>query len=260
MPGDDLAPAAVSRRLGTRFMGQRVIYYPRLDSTMAAARKEAREGAPEGTVVIAGEQTGGRGRLQRIWLSPPGNIALSVILYPEAASLPYLVMLAALGVVRSIEAVTGLTAQIKWPNDVLINGKKVCGILTGSEFKRDRLSYAVIGTGINVALRAADFPEIAATASSLNEEAGSQVSRLELVRRLLVEMEGLYLTLPDGEPVYRAWRERLVTLGKTVRVTSGSSRLEGVAESVDGDGALRLRQPDGTLARIVAGDVSLRDR
>jgi BirA family biotin operon repressor/biotin-[acetyl-CoA-carboxylase] ligase len=227
---------------------------------MNVARQEARRGGAEGTVIIAGEQTGGRGRRQRQWLSPGGNIALTVVLYPDISSLPYLIMLASLAVVRGIEAVTGLKGQIKWPNDVLINGKKVSGILTESLISGDRVAYAIIGIGINVGLRVADFPEISATATSLNDESGSSVSREEVVRRLLVELERLYFTLPDGEAVYRWWRDSLVTLGKRVRVEADGGILEGIAASVDSSGALWLRRDDGSSTRIVAGDVTLRDK
>ncbi len=255
-----LSPASITNDLGTGFIGQRVIYYPRLASTMDTARQEARQGAAEGTVVMAGEQTEGRGRMNRSWFSPAGNIALSIILYPGISSLPYLIMLSSLAVVYSIESVTGLKPQIKWPNDILINGKKVCGILIENEVKGSRVAYAIIGIGINIALRPPEPAEVSLAATSLEDESGKNVSPVEVVRQLLVEIERLYLALPDGEPVYEAWRDRLVTLGKRVQVTSGDSRLEGTAESVDRSGGLWLRRADGSSTRIVAGDVSLRDK
>jgi len=260
MVADNLSLASIADNLSTRFIGQRVIYYPRLASTMDVARREAQQGAAEGTVIIAGEQTEGRGRVKRTWLSPEGNIALSIILYPDVSYLPYLVMLASLAVVHSVEAVTGLKPQVKWPNDILISGKKVCGILTESEVKGNRVDYAIIGIAINISLRAADFAEIFTMATSLNEESGRKVSRVDVVRHLLVEIERLYLTLPDGESIYEAWRDRLVTLGKRIYVESGSNVIEGMAESVDRSGALMLRRVDGSSTRIVAGDVTLRDK
>jgi BirA family biotin operon repressor/biotin-[acetyl-CoA-carboxylase] ligase len=123
MAEDTLSSALITTNLGTRFIGQKVIYHPRLTSTMAVARRVARQGAAEGTVVVADEQTAGKGRLKRLWLSPRGSIALSIILYPDMSYLPYLMMLASLAVARSIEAITGLKTQLKWPNDVLINDK-----------------------------------------------------------------------------------------------------------------------------------------
>ena len=254
-----LSPASITANLDTHFVGQRVVYYPSLTSTMDVARRETEQGAAEGTVVIADEQTAGKGRLKRIWLSPRGNIALSIILYPSLVYLPSLIMLASLAVVHSIEAVTGLKSVIKWPNDVLINGRKVCGILVESEVKGGRVDYALIGIGVNVNLRLSDFPETAPMATSLSDELGREVSCIDVTRRLLVEVERLYLVLPSGESIYEEWRDRLVTLGRRVRVSLGKTTYEGIAESVAEDGSLLLRRPDGSLTKIVAGDVTLRD-
>ena len=259
MVDNSLSPAAITNHLETRFIGQRVIYYPSLTSTMEVAKREAQQGAAEGTIIIADEQTAGKGRMKRLWLSPRGSIALSVILYPDVAYLPSLVMLASLAVVHSIEAVTGLKAQVKWPNEVLINSKKLCGILVESELRRDIVNYAIVGIGVNVNLRLADFPEILSIATSLSDELGREVSPLELIRRLLVEIERLYLALPAGESIYEEWRDRLVTLGRRVSVNWGTTSYEGIAESVASDGSLLLRHSDGSLTKIVAGDVTLRD-
>lgn len=259
MKEDNLSAAAITDNLGTSFIGQKIIYYPRLKSTMDIARREAQKGAGEGTVVVAGEQTAGRGRIKRVWLSPRGSIALSIILYPDLRYLSSLIMVASLGVVHTIEKVTGLKSQIKWPNDVLIKGKKVCGILIESGLKGKRLDYAIIGIGINVNLRLSDFPEISSLATSLSQELGREVSRLDIIRCLLAEIEELYLALPSGDSVYQQWRDSLVTLGKRVKVSSGETNYEGVAESVASDGRLLLRQADGSLTKIVAGDVTLRD-
>ncbi len=259
MNEDALSPAAITNDLGTSFVGQRVICYSSLRSTMEVAKREAQRGAAEGTTIIADEQTAGRGRTKRVWLSPKGSIALSVILYPAVAHLPSLVMLASLAVAHSIEAVTGLKTQTKWPNDVLINGKKVCGILIESEVLGNTVTYVIVGIGLNVNLRLADFPDILPIATSLSDELGRNVSRVELIRRLLVEMERLYLTLPAGGSVYEEWRERLVTVGRRVSVQWGETRHEGIAESVARDGSLMLRHPDGSLTKVLAGDVTLSD-
>jgi BirA family biotin operon repressor/biotin-[acetyl-CoA-carboxylase] ligase len=250
--------AALAAELKAGFIGGRLVYHPSLPSTMDEARREIRRGAPGGTVVIAGEQTGGRGRRGRTWLTPAGNIALSICLYPDVASLPYLVMIAALAAARAIEAASGLEASLKWPNDVLIGGRKVGGILIENEVKAGR-ACSIVGIGINTALRAAEIDEIAAIATSLEGE-GREVNRADLVRELLIEFERLYLMLPEGKTIYEAWRGRLATLGRNVDIISGDSIIRGVAESVAEDGALSVRQPDGSLTRIVAGDVSLRER
>ncbi|MFQ6122328.1 MAG: biotin--[acetyl-CoA-carboxylase] ligase [Dehalococcoidales bacterium] len=259
MVKDSLSLASITDDLETHFIGQRVIYYPRLTSTMDIAKQEAQQGAAEGTTVIADEQTGGKGRARRVWLSPKGSIALSIILYPSGLHLPSLFMLGSLAVVHSIKTVTGLPSQIKWPNDVLINGKKVCGILVESDVRGDKVVCAIMGIGINANFRVSDFPEIPSTATSLADELGRQVSRLDMIRCLLVETERLYLALPDREPIYQEWRDRLVTLGRKVQVKSGETVLKGVAESVARDGSLLLRHSNGSSTKVVAGDVSLRD-
>jgi len=259
MVENSLSPSAITNNLETRFVGQRVIYYPSLASTMEVAKQEAQQGAVEGTVIIADEQTAGRGRIKRVWLSPKGSIALSVILYPTVAYLPSLIMLASLAVIHGIEAVTGLKSRVKWPNDVLINGKKVCGVLIESNVRGDKVDYAIIGIGVNVNLRLYDFPEIQPTATSLSDELGRDVSRLDVIRCLLVEIERLYLALLAGGSIYEEWRDSLVTLGRRVQVRSGETIYEGVAESVARDGSLLLRHSNGSLSKIVAGDVTLRD-
>jgi BirA family biotin operon repressor/biotin-[acetyl-CoA-carboxylase] ligase len=257
MMEDSLSPASITNNLDTRFVGQRVIYYPRLTSTMDVAKREAQQGAAEGTIIVADEQTVGKGRLNRGWLSPEGNIALSIVLYPSLPYLPFLIMLASLSVVHSIEAVTGLKSQVKWPNDILINGRKVCGILIESEVRGDMVEYAIMGIGVNVNLRLSSFPEILSTVTSLCDELGGEVSRLSLIQRLLVEIERFYLSLLAGESIYEEWRDRLVTLGKRVQVKTGKTVYKGIAESVAGDGSLLLRQSDGSLTKIVAGDATL---
>ena len=256
---DSLSPATITSNLATRFIGQRVICYPRLTSTNDIAKRRAQQGAREGTVIFAEEQTTGRGRMKRTWLSPRGSIALSIILYPKLAYLPSLIMVASLSVVHSIERVTGLRAQIKWPNDVLVNNKKICGILIESDVKGSVVDYAIIGIGVNVNLRLSDFPEILPTATSLSHELGRDVSRLDMIRSLLAETEKLYLALPTGQSVYQEWRDNLVTLGKKVQVSSDQINYKGIAESVASDGSLLLRQSDGSLVKIVAGDVTLRE-
>ncbi|MBE9482789.1 MAG: biotin--[acetyl-CoA-carboxylase] ligase [Chloroflexi bacterium] len=259
MRGDSLSVASITDNLETHFIGQRVIHYPKLTSTMEQAKREAQRGAAEGTVIVADEQTAGKGRLKRIWLSPRGNIALSVILYPDVAHLPSLIMIASLAVVHCIEAATGLKSQIKWPNDVLIDNKKVGGILIEGDVKGKIVDYAIIGIGVNVNLRLSDFPEIQPIATSLSDELGGEVSWLDVIRQLLVEIEKLYLMLQTGGEIFEEWRDRLVTLSRRVTVKWGTTIYEGIAESVAPDGSLLLRQSDASLTRIAGGDVTLRD-
>jgi BirA family biotin operon repressor/biotin-[acetyl-CoA-carboxylase] ligase len=167
-------------------------------------------------------------------------------------------MVASLAVARSIEAVTGLKPGLKWPNDVLVGDRKVSGILVESQLRGGGVDYAVIGIGVNVNFRASDFPEIAPAATSLSDELSREVSLLGLIRSLLVELEGRYLALKAGASLYDEWRDNLVTLGKEVRIESDGKVQVGIAQSVDRDGSLLLLSPDGSLSRIVTGEVTLR--
>ncbi len=255
-----LSAELITAGLKTSFIGQRVLYYPSATSTMDIARVEAQKNSPEGTVVVADEQTAGRGRAQRAWLTPKGSsIALSVILYPDVRRLPYLIMVASLAVARSIRAVTGLKPQIKWPNDVLLNGKKVSGILIENGICGNTISYAVIGIGVNVNLNCSGIPEISQIATSLSDETGKPVSRLAIIRNMLTEMEKLYTSLNSQNTVFEEWRDSLITLGKRVKATSADTVYEGIAESVAPDGILSIRTGNGEVVRVVAGDVTLRE-
>jgi BirA family transcriptional regulator, biotin operon repressor / biotin---[acetyl-CoA-carboxylase] ligase len=253
----ELSSELISKGLKTGVIGRQILFYPTLPSTMDSARDLAREGVGEGAVVIAGEQTAGRGRLKRAWLSPGGNVALSIILQPDKKSLPYLVMIASLAVARSIEVVTSQKTQIKWPNDVLIGGKKVCGILIENEFNGNQAAFSIIGIGINTGLKVSSYQEIADTAASLSP-APDLGLRLKMIHTLLTEFETLYVMLPDGRPIFKAWRRRLVTLGKKVKAAWGNHVIEGIAEDVDQAGALFIRDEWGESRKVVAGDVTLR--
>lgn len=257
---DTISPEFITGNVSTGFVGKNVLYYDSLPSTMEKAKQAALLGAPQGTVIIAGEQTAGKGRMSRSWLSPRGNIALSVILYPELNHLPYLVMLASLAVANSIEMKTRLQTEIKWPNDVLIKGRKVSGILVQSDVRDNKVKHAIIGIGVNINLGKAVPPEILAIATSLSDETGMELSRSDLIIHLLTEIENLYLTLPDSNSVYKQWRDRLITLGKKIKVSSDKIVYEGTAESVNPDGSLIIRCSDGSITRVVAGDiVTIRD-
>jgi BirA family transcriptional regulator, biotin operon repressor / biotin---[acetyl-CoA-carboxylase] ligase len=258
MPDDALSPELIIRGLNTRFVGQRVIYYPVLESTMDAAKKEALWGAEAGTVIIAGEQTAGRGRLQRVWLSPRGSLAFSLILRPNIDYVYSMVMLASLAVSQGIEAVTGLECQIKWPNDVLIHEKKVCGILIENDIRKNVLNYIVVGIGINVNVHVAEYPEIAAIATSLSDQLGQEIARLDIVRQVLVNIDTLYQSIAKSDFILQQWKNRLINLGQNVEYKQGDKIYRGTAESVTRDGSLIIRQKDGKAIQAIAGDVMLR--
>jgi BirA family transcriptional regulator, biotin operon repressor / biotin---[acetyl-CoA-carboxylase] ligase len=258
MPEDALTPEVVLSELNTRFIGQKIIYYPAMDSTMDAAKKEALWGAEAGTVIITDEQLSGRGRLQRAWLSPRGALAFSVILRPNIEYLHCMIMLASLAVSNAIELTAGLRCQIKWPNDILIQEKKVCGILIETDIRKNTLMHVIIGIGINVNMRIADYPEISAFATSLSDQTGQEVSRLAIVRQVLMNIETLYQSLSHSDFVWQEWKNRLITLGQKIEVNMGNKVYNGIAESVSKDGSLLLRQKDGKSVRIIVGDIVLR--
>lgn len=248
---------SIRNQLNTKFIGHQLYYYPKLTSTMDIAKRKAQEGADEGTVVIAGEQTSGKGRLGRAWLSPQGNLAMSIILKPPLDKLHQLIMVASLAVVRTIKRVSGIEAEIKWPNDVLIKGKKVCGILIENEVQRDEVLFAVIGIGININLDPLATPEISSIATSLASESGEEIEKDKVITALFAEFEQLYLESQSGVPIYQEWKYYMGTIGKWVQVKAGESVERGQAEAVTKRGNLILRRADGSIAEIVVGDVTM---
>ncbi len=254
---DVLSAETISKKIGTRFVGKNVIYYPQLKSTMEIAKICASNGVLEGTVVIAEEQTSGKGRMDRSWISPKGCVTLSVILYPDIRHLSSLIMVVSLAVLHTIKKITGIKATIKWPNDILINGKKVCGILIESVIKNNNVGYAVIGLGMNVNLNTSDYPEISSIATSLSDEKKKYISRLEVIRMLLYEIEKIYLLSKKDNTLYKEWRENMDTIGKKVSAKSGDIVYEGMVETVAEDGSLILVLPNGKHINFTAGDVTL---
>lgn len=248
---------SIQNRLNTKFVGRQLHYYPSLTSTMEIARKIAQEEDAEGAVVITDEQTAGKGRLDRAWLSPKGSLSMSIILQPSLNNLPHLIMVASLAVVHAIKNVTALKAQIKWPNDILIKGKKVCGILIENKVKGSKVSFAIIGIGINVNFDPSTLPEVSGIATTLSHELGKEVSRIELTTALLTELEQLYLEAEAGAPLHKEWGKRMETLGKWIQVKVGESIEQGKAETVTENGNLILRCTDGSFVEIAAGDVTV---
>jgi BirA family biotin operon repressor/biotin-[acetyl-CoA-carboxylase] ligase len=257
---DSLTEKKILRGLKTNCFGKNIIILPVVTSTMDVARQEINNGAPEGTAIIAERQTTGHGRLKRTWITTSGNIAVSIIIYPPKKYLQSLIMLGSLAVANAIQNATGIKCQLKWPNDIMIRDKKVCGILIETKTHIDRLDYAILGIGINVNMKTLEYPELMSQATSLSQETDKPVSRVKLLRQLFIEMERLYSGLLSGKSLYVDWKRGLTTLGKAVRIQSGDNTLEGTAESVNIDGSLMLRLVEGSLIRITIGDVSLREQ
>ncbi len=264
---DILDPDLLSSGLKTRRVGRELYCLRSVGSTNEYARSIAAR-CKDGAVVLSEVQTAGRGRLSRSWSSPEGGIWMSLILKPEIPmDQAYRINMAvSVAIARALYALFGLEADIKWPNDILINDRKLCGILMEISAEVDRLDYAVVGVGINVNTDVSGFPE-EWNATSLSKELGRSVSRTELIQRILQEIEDAYESLGSME-IYEEWRDRSATLGRHVRITSASASacasasspsasasgdLEGKAVALSEDGALCLETDIG-IKRILAGD------
>ncbi|MCH7907166.1 MAG: biotin--[acetyl-CoA-carboxylase] ligase [Chloroflexi bacterium] len=242
---------------GRAVVGRRIVWHETTASTNDDARRAAEAGEPEGLVVIADVQTAGRGRMSRSWISPPGrDLLFSVLLRPDAADLPKMPLLAGLAVARTLDAFTSQRVTLKWPNDVRAADRKISGTLAESGHS-DAGYYAVIGTGVNVNLDAAAHPEIAEIATSLRTLNGRSVSRREVMRRLLKEMDDIYASPGAMSALVSDWSERLETIGQEIDVLWGDESIHGVAEGVDDSGRLLLRDRDGVVHRLEAGEVTL---
>lgn len=252
--------AGVSHALAGRPLGQPVYVFEQIGSTNDEAKRLAEGGAAEGALVLAETQTAGRGRAGRRWVTPPGGaLALSLVLRPTvaAAQATRLTMLAGVAVCAALEAVAGVRPSLKWPNDVLLAGRKVGGILVESGLAGERLEYAIVGLGLNVS--AAPPPsEVQFPATTVEAEAGRPVDRLTLLVAILDALTAHYPHLAEGAQLQAAWQARLAWLGQPVTAHTAEGEVHGVAEGVDEDGALRLRLASGERRRLLAADVSLR--
>jgi BirA family biotin operon repressor/biotin-[acetyl-CoA-carboxylase] ligase len=259
-----LSVPEINAALETSWLGRQVVYHSCVGSTNDEAKGLAEVGAPEGTLVIADYQTAGRGRLDRLWWSPPGSGLLLSLIFRPTFLMPQqaqrVAMVCSLAVCDAVAEVTGLAAAIKWPNDVLIEGRKVGGLLTELGIAASRLDHVVVGIGVNVNVEfeGSGAPALMAPATSLRAELGSKVSRLTLLAALLRCVEARYERLRAGVLPHDEWQSRLVTLGQAVRVAMPGRVLAGQAVGVDADGALLVRRPDGETERVLAGDVTLR--
>ena len=253
----NLVAATVRQGLFTRIIGRRLLYYPDLSSTMDEAGKLGEGDAEEGAVVVAETQTAGRGRQGRIWVSQPGNLLVSVLFRPTLEALPFISIIGGVAAARAVRKVTGLEPQIKWPNDLLIQGRKVAGILAESAIAGDTVWYAVLGVGMNVSLNTDQTEEIASFATSVNAAAGKVVPREDLLRQFLMDLDALYLALGQDQSPIEEWQGLLSTTGQRLEATWGNESFIGVAEGTDPMGNLLLRQDDGSLLTLTAGDVTL---
>ncbi|MCD8248764.1 MAG: biotin--[acetyl-CoA-carboxylase] ligase [Lachnospiraceae bacterium] len=253
----------IRSRLCTSFMGQNCICLNSVDSTNNYVKKLAEDGAEEGTLVLAEEQTGGKGRRGRAWATPKDkNIAMSLLLRPKVhpAHASQLTLLMAMAVGKAIRSCTGLEAGIKWPNDIVVNGRKVCGILTEMNTEVDYINYVVIGTGINVNQR--EFSgELSGIAGSLYQNLGQETSRAAIVAASMDELErlyGIFLQTEDLSALKDEYNRVCVNCGHGIRVMEQSEAYTGTTEGINGHGELVVRKDSGEEVLVYAGEVSVR--
>jgi BirA family biotin operon repressor/biotin-[acetyl-CoA-carboxylase] ligase len=255
---DRLFPFEVARNLHTKFIGKKIHYFDYLASTMDSAMQLGLENVDSGSLVLAEGQIKGRGRLGRDWSSPKyKGIYLSLILKPKIlpGACPILTLMSAVSICEAVKEVSGLEAQIKWPNDVLIGHKKVAGILTEMNAEVDKVNFVVIGIGLNVNN---DKKSLIPQATSLKQEQGQQINRLILLQELLRRLESNYFLLEEKGPgeIIHKWRAFNLTLGTRVKVDYQHKHIEGQAIDIDADGALLIRKDSGLTQKISSGNVT----
>ncbi len=257
---DKLLPLEIGQGLRPRYLKGPIHHFPVAASTNDLAKELGARGAPEGTLVVAEGQTAGRGRLGRRWESPPGlGIYASVLLRPPLppAEMPQLTLTTAVAAVRALRRATGLTLGVKWPNDLLLAGKKVGGILTEMDAEIDQIRFLVVGLGLNV--NNAGFPaDLKSTATSLALAAGRTFPRLPILKAWLEEFDALYGCFLNRQfaEILEEWKSYTVTLGQWVTVRQGGQEITGLAVEVAGDGALLLKTDAGPLVRVISGELA----
>jgi BirA family biotin operon repressor/biotin-[acetyl-CoA-carboxylase] ligase len=257
---DKLLPQEIASGLQARLLKGPIHYFDSLPSTNDLAKELGARGAPEGTLVVAEGQSRGRGRLGREWNSPPGvGLYVSVLLRPPLppTDLPQITLTAAVAVVRALRQAGGVSAGLKWPNDLVLAGKKLGGILTEMETESDQIRYLVVGLGLNVNNR--QFPaELADLATSLALTTGRTFSRLRILQVWLEELESLYQRFLAREfaAILEEWKDYTVTLGRAVRVRQGEVEICGQALEVAADGALLIQIQSGEIVRVTSGEIA----
>ena len=262
---DLLLPSEIQHDLKTEIIGKRISYHITTDSTNRIAKALANGGAADGTIVIAEEQTGGKGRLGRAFFSPKyKSILMSIILKPKFLphEAPKCTLMAAVAAANAMLRFN-LKPGIKWPNDILYENRKAIGILTEINAEMGKINYIIVGIGINVNINRDEFPEeLRDIAASLSEMKGERISRIDFLKALLEEFDKLYIEANNNnfDKIFEQWREYNITLGKKIRVipAGGDEEFTAIAEDIDSEGALIVKTENG-LEKVYAGDVSIRE-
>jgi BirA family biotin operon repressor/biotin-[acetyl-CoA-carboxylase] ligase len=258
---DSLRQSDIKPGLKTKIVGREIHLVQEIASTNTLGMEMAGQGSPEGTVVIAETQTGGKGRRGRKWISPKGNLYLSVILRPDIPmhKAPLITLMGAVAAATTIRKVCGIPADIKWPNDILIAGRKVSGLLTEMSAEQDRIRHIVLGIGIDVNMDPDVLPpDVRAHATTLATEAGKKIDRPAFLQQLLRELDHWYQAfLLNEQDVLCEWKALNATIGNLVTVSGAGETLEGLAQGIDEDGRLIVMLGDGTQRTVAAGDVTI---
>lgn len=260
---DVLTESEIQSRLCTKWAGKKIYCYETIDSTNNAAKNAAEQGSLHGTLFLAEQQSFGKGRRGRSWVSPSGTgIWMTILLRPqlEPSYASMMTLVAAFSMSRAIEEQTGLSAQIKWPNDVVVNGKKVCGILTEMSAEMERIHYVVIGLGTNVNIE--EFPEeIQDKATSLKIESGREIERVPVICAFLSDFEKDFENFMENQNLsglMEQYNKRLVNCGRKVLILDPEGDYTGIAEGIDKNGALIVEKEKGETVKITSGEVSVR--
>jgi len=255
-------PEIIQGRLPDSVFTEHVYYFPLIGSTNAYAKELAKQGGKEGTMVITEKQTKGQGRMGRQWYSPSyKNLLFSIIFRPPFSidRVSSLNMLTALALVDAIHNMTGLKTLIKWPNDIYLKDKKIAGILTEFSADKKRVEYALVGIGLNVNWDIRGKPKLNHLATSLVKEIGHQVSRVDLLIKILEFLEGYYRLLLKGQDsfIYKRWNELSMVVGKEVLVDSSNERKKAMVKGIDKNGALVIKDENGKESTIICGDLTV---
>jgi BirA family biotin operon repressor/biotin-[acetyl-CoA-carboxylase] ligase len=254
-----LLPYEVKRKLKTNFIGHDIHYFKEVDSTNDVAKYLAEDGADEGTIVIAEIQNRGKGRRGKTWISPPGGVWMSIILRPDIPpfNAPQLTLVTGVAVAETLKKECNLDVGIKWPNDILIGDKKVCGILTEVNASIEKINYIVVGIGIDMNVDVPLFPpDLQKGATSLKNELDTEINGAILVQKFLLEFENIYNEFKEGKfpEILKEWRSLSKTIGKNVEVRTRGKTVRGEAVGINKEGILILELEDGSLEKIISGE------
>ena len=256
---DKMLPDEISYGLKTKVLARKIFAYSCVDSTNDIAYRLAEDSQPEGSLIIAEQQSKGKGRMGRSWVSPAGSgIYMSLILRPRIPidHIGKMTLMTAVAVAKTIRDITGLGAMIKWPNDIYINGLKVCGILTQISAEPDLINFVIIGIGVNINTSRHKLPDVA---TSLFLESGKKIIRVEFLQKMLAEIEAYYTKLNKNAflSIIKDWTLYSMTIGRRIKVDHRSDIIEGQAMEIDESGALIIRDDVGFMHRILSGDVNI---